>query len=85
MGLDRTPGHLQLFGNLRIVTALQQQIGDLLLPWTQPNGLVCHAVSPQELICTNNHHTGSETLKSPPSAPSLASHEGKKQKFGWFV
>lgn len=58
MGLDGAPGHFQLFSNFRIVTALQQQIGDLLLPWTQPNGLVCHASSPQEFHYTNTHHTG---------------------------
>ena len=83
MGLHRTPGHFQLFGNLGIVTALQQQIGDLLLPWTQPNVLVCHAVSPQELKCTITITPG-EPLKSPSSAPSLASHEGKIKKI-WLV
>jgi len=52
MGLYRTPGHLELPGNFRVVTALQQQIGDLLLPWTQPNWLVFHVSSSQELNCT---------------------------------
>jgi len=31
--LDRAPGHFELRGNFRIVTALQQQLGNLLLPW----------------------------------------------------
>jgi hypothetical protein len=48
MGLNRTPSHLELLGNFRIVTPLQQQIGDLLFPWTQANWLVFHPESPQE-------------------------------------
>ena len=58
MGLYGTPGHFQLFGNLRIVTALQQQIGDLLLPLTQPNVLIGHAVSPQVFQLHNEDYTG---------------------------
>jgi hypothetical protein len=33
--LHRAPGHLQLLGNFIIVTALQEQFYDLLLPWPQ--------------------------------------------------
>lgn len=55
MGLHRTPGHFELFGNLGVVTALQQQIGDLLLPWTQLNRLIFHASSPQELNKNHKH------------------------------
>ncbi|HXX27264.1 MAG TPA: hypothetical protein VEI99_02305 [Terriglobales bacterium] len=42
MGLHSASGHFQLFGNFRIVTAFEQQIGDLLLAWTQVNGLDFH-------------------------------------------
>jgi hypothetical protein len=42
MGLHGASGHVQLFGNFRIVAAFEQQIGDLLLAWTQVNGLDFH-------------------------------------------
>ncbi|HXW89823.1 MAG TPA: hypothetical protein VEK33_04685 [Terriglobales bacterium] len=45
MGLDGAPGHVQLFGNFRIVATFEQQIGDLLLAWTQVNGLDFHDLS----------------------------------------
>jgi hypothetical protein len=42
MGLNRASRHLQFAGNLGIVAALQQEIGDLLLPRTQANGFLLH-------------------------------------------
>lgn len=46
MGLDRAPSHLELSCNLIIVTALQQQFGDLLFARTQRNHRLFHANSP---------------------------------------
>jgi len=46
MGLDGAPGHLELFGNFCVVTAFQQQVGDLLLPWTEPNRRFLHRPPP---------------------------------------
>jgi hypothetical protein len=43
--LDRASGHLELRGNFSIVTALQQQLGDLLFPRAQPNRLFLHVDS----------------------------------------
>jgi hypothetical protein len=40
--LDRTPSHLELRGNLCVITALQQQFRNLLLPWAQANRLFLH-------------------------------------------
>jgi hypothetical protein len=40
--LDRASGHFELRGNFGIVTALQQQLGNLLLPWAQANRLFLH-------------------------------------------
>jgi hypothetical protein len=34
MGLYRPPRHFQLAGDLGVVTALQQQLDDLLFAWT---------------------------------------------------
>jgi hypothetical protein len=84
MGLDRTPGHFQLFGNFRIVTALQQQIGDLLLPWAQPDGLVCHAVLRRSLKATNKDYTGRKNSKKPAQCAFAGQPRRKKQKF-WLV
>jgi hypothetical protein len=44
--LDRTLGHLELMGNLRVVTALEQQFRDLLLTRTQTNKPFLHASFP---------------------------------------
>jgi hypothetical protein len=33
VSLYRTTGHVELLGDFRVITALQQQFGDLLLPW----------------------------------------------------
>jgi hypothetical protein len=38
----RAPGHLELSRNLRIVATLEQQFGDLLFAWTQPNRAFVH-------------------------------------------
>jgi hypothetical protein len=80
MGFNGAPGHFQLFGNLRIVAALQQQIGDLLLPWTQPYGLVGHAVLRRGYFAQITITPGK--LKSPPSAPFVGQPRRKKV---WLV
>ena len=46
MRFDRTAGHFELLGNLRVVTALQQQLGNLLLPRPQANRPFLHAPPP---------------------------------------
>jgi hypothetical protein len=48
MGLDGAPGHVELFGNFRVVTALQQQICNLLLPPAKPNRHFLHRPPPEE-------------------------------------
>jgi hypothetical protein len=45
MRLDCAPGHLELRSDFRVVTALQQQLGNLLLPWAQANRLFLHVTS----------------------------------------
>ncbi len=45
MGLDGASGHVQLSGNFRIVATFEQQIRNLLLSWTQVNGLNFHDLS----------------------------------------
>jgi hypothetical protein len=48
---DRAPGHIELRGDFRIVTPLQQQIGNLLLSRAQTNRLFLHFGSfPPELV-----------------------------------
>ena len=42
--LDRTPSHIELFGNLGIVAALQKQLRDLLIASSQPDPVKIHAV-----------------------------------------
>ena len=42
MRLDRAAGHFELCSDFRVVTALQQQFGDLLLPRAQTNRLFLH-------------------------------------------
>lgn len=42
MGLDSTPGHIELAGDFGVVTSLQEQFDDLLLSGTQPNGVLLH-------------------------------------------
>jgi len=44
MGLYRSPRHVELGGNLGIVTTLQKQVNDLLFAWTEPNSLFLHLV-----------------------------------------
>jgi hypothetical protein len=44
--LHGAPGHLELSGNLRIVTTLKQQFGNLLFARTQPNGAFVHSGFP---------------------------------------
>jgi len=40
----RSPRHLQLAGDFSIVTALQEQLYDLLFARSQPDGLLCHSL-----------------------------------------
>jgi hypothetical protein len=48
---DRASGHIELRSNFGIVTALQQQIGNLLFPRAQANRLFLHFGSfPPELV-----------------------------------
>jgi hypothetical protein len=42
MGLDGSPSHLELAGNLVIVATLQEQLDDLLLSMAQTDGLFAH-------------------------------------------
>jgi len=42
MGFHGSPCHFQLGGDLGVITALQKQLNDLLLPWAEPNGLLLH-------------------------------------------
>jgi hypothetical protein len=51
MGLYRSPRHVQLGGNLGIVTTLQKQVNDLLFARTQPNSLFLHLVPPLSWNC----------------------------------
>lgn len=44
MGFYRSPRHVELGGNLGIVTTLQKQVNDLLFAWTEPNSLFLHLV-----------------------------------------
>lgn len=46
MCLHGTPRHLELAGDLGVVASLQQQLDNLLFPWTQPNGGLFHQTSP---------------------------------------
>ena len=61
MRFDRASGHIELCGNLGIVTALQQQVGNLLFPRAQANRLLLHFGSfPPELVnprCTRKFPT----------------------------
>jgi len=42
VGLDRSTRHFELFRDLRIVTALEQQFRNLLLSRSESNRLVVH-------------------------------------------
>ena len=44
MGFYRSPRHVELGGNLGIVTTLQKQVNDLLFARTEPNSLFLHLV-----------------------------------------
>ena len=53
MRLDRASGHFELRGNFRIVTALQQQLCNLLFSRAQANRLFLHLNSSPR---NNNPH-----------------------------
>jgi hypothetical protein len=42
MRFHRSARHLELFGNLCVVTTLHQQLDDLLFARTEPDGLLFH-------------------------------------------
>ncbi len=42
MGLYGSARHLELTGNLGVVTTLEKQFDNLLLPRSKPNGLLRH-------------------------------------------
>jgi hypothetical protein len=42
MSLYGSPRHIELAGNLGVVTTLQKQLNDLLFARTEPNGLLLH-------------------------------------------
>jgi hypothetical protein len=45
VGLHGSASHVELLGNFRVITALQQQFRDLLLTRTQPDRLLAHPKS----------------------------------------
>jgi hypothetical protein len=44
MGFHSSPRHLELSGNLSVITTLQKQFDDLLFARTQPNSLLHHPI-----------------------------------------
>jgi hypothetical protein len=44
MGFHSSPRHLELSGNLGVITTLQKQFYDLLFARTQPNSLLHHPI-----------------------------------------
>jgi hypothetical protein len=46
VGFDRSAGHLELFGDFGVVTALEKQFSDLLLSRSQSNRFIVHSVPP---------------------------------------
>jgi len=44
MGFHSAPRHLELSGNLGVITTLQKQFDDLLFARTQPNSLLHHPI-----------------------------------------
>jgi hypothetical protein len=49
MSFHGAPGHFELAGNFRVVTALQQQLDNLLFAWTEPNDRLFHSNPPPRL------------------------------------
>jgi hypothetical protein len=46
MSLYGSPRHFELTGNLRVITALQKQLNDLLFARTESNSLLLHSILP---------------------------------------
>jgi hypothetical protein len=44
MGFHSAPRHVELSGNLGVITALQKQFDNLLFAWTEPNSLFLHSI-----------------------------------------
>ena len=52
MGFHSSPRHVELSGNLGIVTTLQKQFDNLLFAWTEPNSLILHPIPPPSCIAS---------------------------------
>ena len=65
MSFYGSPRHLQLAGNLSIITTLQKQLDDLLLAWSQPNGLFLHSVPPFFCIAVHMTPRAAESFQIP--------------------
>jgi hypothetical protein len=52
MRLHSSPRHVELCGNLGIVTTLQKQFDNLLFAWTEPNSLILHPIPPPSCIAS---------------------------------
>jgi hypothetical protein len=63
--LDRASGHMELGSNFRIITALQQQFGNLLLPWAQANRLFLHFRSSSRDEINNRRSPGISFFTNP--------------------
>ncbi len=44
MSFYGSPRHIELAGDLGVITSLQQQLNDLLFAGTEPNGLLLHPI-----------------------------------------
>jgi hypothetical protein len=76
MGFHSAPRHLELSGNLGVITTLQKQFDDLLFARTQPNSLLHHPIPlfiyflhytrrfvGAQLKLSNSHSTRTATLR----------------------
>jgi hypothetical protein len=74
VSLHGTACHVELHGNFAVVAALQQQIGNLLFPKAQLDGLFLHANPPGDKIIT---HTVKGSFAQIPCCkrPSPPNHE----------
>jgi hypothetical protein len=44
MSFYGSPRHIELAGDLGVITSLQQQLNDLLFAVTEPNGMLLHPI-----------------------------------------
>ena len=54
MSFHSSPRHLELSGNLCVVTTLQKQLDNLLFAGTEPNSLLIHPIPPLDCIAFAN-------------------------------